>query len=1318
MNEATQEAPDPSELLTTLRILQINLNKSEKAHLDLYNQVSLEPWDIVLIQEPHIVNKFNHIRTPTTYRQVFPENRGRDATVRSVIWVNKALETTQWEIIDVPGTNDITAIQLRGAYGQLTIFNIYSDCERHEAENTLKTFLRVHSGRLFRDDKSYLVCAGDFNRHHPLWDRDEDTHLFTPQAIEGAEAVISLLADYELELFLPKGIPTLQHMVSKNYSRPDNFFGSATLRSYVDKCSTDPARQPTCTDHFPIVTTLSLPQKRVDTSPGYNFRDVDWDEFRRKFQGELEAIPEPCRVRTEGQLVVAVEALMGALVDTVSACVPKSKKRSGAKRWWSKDLRKMRKRLNRLRELSHRYRALTHHHSHREFKKLSNEYGEAILAAKRQHWTTYLEELTAEGIWGANRYLREPVGDGGSPRIPTLRVKGADGTEAKVSDNNEKAKVFVEAFFPPPPPHSSVPDNYSYPAPLPDPPQLTEERIHEQLRRLSPYKAPGPDGIPNVVLQRCSDLVVPYLTHIYRAILTLQVYYDPWREFITVVLRKPGKPCYDVAKAHRPIALLSTVAKVLTAIVADDISRLTERHGLLPQTHFGGRPGRTTTDAVHYLVHKVKEAWEKGQVASALFLDVEGAFPNAVTDRLIHNLRKRRIPLVYVNFVRQLIIGRRTRLKFDDYVSEPMEILNGIGQGDPLSMILYIFYNADLLEITDDDAGEDSLGFVDDIAILVTGKDFTETTSKLHRIMTKDGGGMQWSTDHNSRFEISKSVVMHLTRKTRPDPTDTKKRIPLEAPPLVLNDQQIKVVSSFKYLGLLIDAQLRWKEQAQRTTALATSWILQYRRLAKVTTGVSAKLMRRLYSAVALPKMTYGLDVWYTPPHKTEEAARRSGSVSALRALGKVQRVAALAITGALRTTPNDFLDAHAGLLPIGLVLEKICHRAMIRMNTLPDTHPLHRLIHSAKQSKPVKHLGPINHLLSYFNLRKKDFEHIAPPKGLPYIPRLFTVDLNGSRQDSIQAEKEDQADFKAYTDGSAGERGVGAAAVLYRKGQVRPVGDRTKHLGSRLRHINQEGEMVGILLAVWLIHSTPGTAGKRVTIYTDSRTVLQGVDRPNATAGQYLLREIRRAVNGSLAKITLRWISSHSGVKGNEKADRLAKEAAAGRSSLKDELPPLLRTKLLISAAAAKQAYVDKLKARWKEEWSTSPRRARTERFDADFPFNKYRGRQDTLRREHASVLMQVRSTHFPLNRYLHRIGKTDTGHCRACAPEPGQETPLETLDHFLFDCKAHDAHRRTLLKSVGRSSFNLHDIMQDTKKMKALFHYIRKTRRLRTAE
>jgi hypothetical protein len=108
--------------------------------------------------------------------------------------------------------------------------------------------------------------------------------------------------------------------------------------------------------------------------------------------------------------------------------------------------------------------------------------------------------------------------------------------------------------------------------------------------------------------------------------------------------------------------------------------------------------------------------------------------------------------------------------------------------------------------------------------------------------------------------------------------------------------------------------QLRWKEQAQRTVANATKWLLQYRRLTKPSTGASAKLMRRLYVSVVLPKITYGLDVWYIPPNKRAGQTKNSGSSAALRQLQKTQRIATLAITGTLRSTPTDFADAHAGV--------------------------------------------------------------------------------------------------------------------------------------------------------------------------------------------------------------------------------------------------------------------------------------------------------------------------------------------------------------------------------------------------------------------
>ncbi|KXN89368.1 hypothetical protein AN958_05701 [Leucoagaricus sp. SymC.cos] len=96
-----------------LRIFQLNINKSETAHLDLINRKIREYWDIVCIQEPHVM-KFSHIWTPNYYWQVFlsAQNNPAAGKVQSVIWVNERLDTNNWEVVNIPDTNDITAIRI------------------------------------------------------------------------------------------------------------------------------------------------------------------------------------------------------------------------------------------------------------------------------------------------------------------------------------------------------------------------------------------------------------------------------------------------------------------------------------------------------------------------------------------------------------------------------------------------------------------------------------------------------------------------------------------------------------------------------------------------------------------------------------------------------------------------------------------------------------------------------------------------------------------------------------------------------------------------------------------------------------------------------------------------------------------------------------------------------------------------------------------------------------------------------------------------------------------------------------------------------
>src|SRR5437879_271567 len=146
------------------------------------------------------------------------------------------------------------------------------------------------------------------------------------------------------------------------------------------------------------------------------------------------------------------------------------------------------------------------------------------------------------------------------------------------------------------------------------------------------------------------------------------MYFNPWRESIMVILCKPGKPDYTTPKAFCPVALLNTMAKLLSAIVADQLTHMLETHKLLPNTHFGGRPGQSTTDSLHLLEYTIKHAWQQCKVVSALFLDIEGAFPNAVMDWLLHNLKKRQVPVEIVNFTHNLLAQRRTKIRFNDFM--------------------------------------------------------------------------------------------------------------------------------------------------------------------------------------------------------------------------------------------------------------------------------------------------------------------------------------------------------------------------------------------------------------------------------------------------------------------------------------------------------------------------------------------------------------------------------------------------------------------------------------------------------------------------
>lgn len=152
--------------------------------------------------------------------------------------------------------------------------------------------------------------------------------------------------------------------------------------------------------------------------------------------------------------------------------------------------------------------------------------------------------------------------------------------------------------------------------------------------------------------------------------------------------------------------------------------------------------------------------------------------------------------------------------------------------------------------------------------------------------------------------------------------------------------------------------------------------------------------------------MTHGLDVWYTLPHKPVGRRKNTGSVKALRELGKLQRMVTTTINGTLRTSPTDLLDAHAGLLPMDLLLKKICFRSKIQVCTTPLTNPVS--CQAVKYyTKPARsHSTNIQKLIELFVINPTTFKTVPAVSRPPTYQLSLDVCVTNSKEDVIEQEE------------------------------------------------------------------------------------------------------------------------------------------------------------------------------------------------------------------------------------------------------------------------------------------------------------------------
>jgi len=347
----------------TIKIWQQNVRKSWDAQMHTIHTVG-NRYDIICLQEPHF--DFQKLtRATPVWRVVLPslynthETQERWRAPRAAILVHERVSTNRWTQVDI-ALQDIVAICLTTCETALNVYNIYNDCTHSETLQVLKQHLQkreadeINNPTPTEDKTEGDLWIGDFNRHHPMWEDAKNSRLFTAAALDKAQELIELLADYDMVMSLPQSIPTIRNSRG-NLTRPDNVFISNMVSDWVIKCNTMPEDQPPTADHFPIIITLDMPVMRNTTTPALNYRATDWGEFWNVLTRELACMPKVNYISTKEELDKVLDNLEMAILNTVKEVVPRKKPSPYAKRWWTKELSQSRQEMRKKVRLANKF---------------------------------------------------------------------------------------------------------------------------------------------------------------------------------------------------------------------------------------------------------------------------------------------------------------------------------------------------------------------------------------------------------------------------------------------------------------------------------------------------------------------------------------------------------------------------------------------------------------------------------------------------------------------------------------------------------------------------------------------------------------------------------------------------------------------------------------------------------------------------------------------------------------------------------------------------------------------------------------------------
>jgi len=276
-------------------------------------------------------------------------------------------------------------------------------------------------------------------------------------------------------------------------------------------------------------------------------------------------------------------------------------------------------------------------------------------------------------------------------------------------------------------------------------------------------------------------------------------------------------------------------------------------------------------------------------------LDVKGSFDSAWWPAILKGLRDANCPRNLYHLAQDYLKERTAFITINSF-SMNKNITKGCPQGSCCGPGFWNIQYNPLLNLSYTNHTK-VVAFADDLIIMIKVESIGEAENIANVELNKIAA---WAKDNKIRFNEEKSKVMLMTRRKRKEQKDVA---------VYLNNKPIPQVHRLKYLGIMCDSKLTFKEHIKYMVDKCTKLILSLSKAAKLNWGLNYKSLKTVYLGGILRFLLYGASVWI-------KAMRLERYKSKLI---RVQRLINIKIAKAYRTVSNEALCILTGMTPIAI---------------------------------------------------------------------------------------------------------------------------------------------------------------------------------------------------------------------------------------------------------------------------------------------------------------------------------------------------------------------------------------------------------------